>query len=977
MACWMKFTSLNSGSNLGGAMGGQHRYPSNTGMGLTIKYVSSTTGYLSLNTGTGTSRTYNTYCGKTLLNASTWYHVCFTYDGAKINLYVDGVLDGTHSYTGQKNVEDYINVFNWSFGSTSGSSLYGGYKLLGYMNDFRIYDHCLSPKEVKELSKGLVAHYRLAGEYNAGINLLKNSIDFSGASHSNATMSTDEWGNISATYDNTAATSGYKDFANWGNVVTVNAGEVYTASFFARSETSKKLTVYFYNNSTGVQVSKGVASNGATTSGSDGGITLTLTPQWERYWITWTFNSTTTALAKTLLFRCMYGNEVEVSLVKLEKGNKATPWTPAPTDSIYTAWTKEYDCSGYNNDGTISGTIDVSSDTMRNNASAVFNGAQYINCGQGPKVRDEITVNWWGYMDDWSLYSSTPMRAISCTEGGGWNFEPASSKMSFACGTGASANTYKSVTSTTTFANYDAGWHMFTGTYDGLASKIYIDGKLENTNSAYTTKTPLYYAANSIFIGAEAGSSTSTPAGTYFTGKISDVQIYGTALSAKDIDLLYRRSLAIDNYGNSFTGDYNELKADKFQTGYGNTYADVSELDGQMKIKELSDGSVWARIHWLDVTNDATYFTNATEVAYCTNKTNRFSLMGNVDKYVTRGIPSDYTRLDYIESTGTQYINTGYYWTSEAVKVVMDATVTSNSSSQSLFGNEEPFSGGRYFSIVPHGSSGKYSFYVGSSTGLASASTTVGTRFTMECETTTAKVLTVKVNGTTSFSKTYAGTVMAYANTTSTNANKGKIYIFANHNSGSNGDTGIQIVGGMKLYSFKMYDNGTMVRNFVPCKNSAGTIGLYDTMTRTFFTNAGSGTFTAGPVASGQGDEPGCYEFMLTYPQISSTGYNRWQQSSSPNASAAVGFKAISTSWSGHNAGIRKHGSACIYNCDSGGTWFAPIGQTSAWDSTKAIPAANGNSTTETELWVRIYPEDKNEAKIYYNSLWANKIYER
>jgi hypothetical protein len=67
MFCWFKFTSLNSSSSLGGNLVSQHRYASNAGMGISIKYVSSTTGYLSVNTGNGSSRTYNTYCGTTLL----------------------------------------------------------------------------------------------------------------------------------------------------------------------------------------------------------------------------------------------------------------------------------------------------------------------------------------------------------------------------------------------------------------------------------------------------------------------------------------------------------------------------------------------------------------------------------------------------------------------------------------------------------------------------------------------------------------------------------------------------------------------------------------------------------------------------------------------------------------------------------------------------------------------------------------------
>ena len=322
-------------------------------------------------------------------------------------------------------------------------------------------------------------------------------------------------------------------------------------------------------------------------------------------------------------------------------------------------------------------------------------------------------------------------------------------------------------------------------------------------------------------------------------------------------------------------------------------------------------------------------------------------------------LPKEYTKLDYIESTGSQYIDTGYYWTSEIVKVYMDATVVTNGSSQSLFGNEEPFSGGRYFSIVPHGSGGSYAYYVGSNAPLISqtATCTLGTRFNMECSTTSAKLFTVKVNGTVLKTGTYSGTVCGYANTTSTHASKGKIYIFANHNSSTKGASPIQNIGGMKLYAFKMYDNNILVRDFIPCQRADGAIGLFDIVYQQFYISPEGTAFVAGDVSTIQTVDTGTYEFMLTYPQISSTLYNRWTQNSSPNASAVIGFNPITTAWATHNSGIRKHGSSSVYNCDSDSTWYAAIGQTTGWTSgslTNQIPAANHNPTTETELWVRI-----------------------
>lgn len=56
---------------------------------------------------------------------------------------------------------------------------------------------------------------------------------------------------------------------------------------------------------------------------------------------------------------------------------------------------------------------------------------------------------------------------------------------------------------------------------------------------------------------------------------------------------------------------------------------------------------------------------------------------------------------------------------------------------------------------------------------------------------------------------------------------------------------------GIKLYSCKIYDNGTLVRDFVPCQTTDGTIGLWDDVNSVFYGNAGTGTFTAGPEIKG------------------------------------------------------------------------------------------------------------------------------
>jgi hypothetical protein len=104
-------------------------------------------------------------------------------------------------------------------------------------------------------------------------------------------------------------------------------------------------------------------------------------------------------------------------------------------------------------------------------------------------------------------------------------------------------------------------------------------------------------------------------------------------------------------------------------------------------------------------------------------------------------------------------------------------------------------------------------------------------------------------------------------------------------------------------------------------------------------------------------DKDGYYEFMLTYPRLSTTLYNRWKQTNSPNvaANAGTGYVAITTAWSTHANPLTKCASSgsAVYCTNITDNWWSPIGQLVLYNST-GIPAANGSTETEVELWVRI-----------------------
>ena len=86
------------------------------------------------------------------ITLNVWHHFAISYDGTTTKGYVDGTYVGEYSGGG-------ISSTNVSYYYLGAATYYAGFTMKGTMNDFRIYDHALSAKEVKEIAKGLVLHY--------------------------------------------------------------------------------------------------------------------------------------------------------------------------------------------------------------------------------------------------------------------------------------------------------------------------------------------------------------------------------------------------------------------------------------------------------------------------------------------------------------------------------------------------------------------------------------------------------------------------------------------------------------------------------------------------------------------------------------------------------------------------------------------------------------------------------------------------
>ena len=102
---------------------------------------------------------------------NTWFHLCITYNGTTVSYYVNGEFKESHDYT--------IAATYWSDILSIGASQANGSSysnfLNGRLNDIRIYNHCLSIKEIKRISKALTIHFKLNKSAHPSTNIISES----------------------------------------------------------------------------------------------------------------------------------------------------------------------------------------------------------------------------------------------------------------------------------------------------------------------------------------------------------------------------------------------------------------------------------------------------------------------------------------------------------------------------------------------------------------------------------------------------------------------------------------------------------------------------------------------------------------------------------------------------------------------------------------------------------------------------------
>ena len=181
------------------------------------------------------------------------------------------------------------------------------------------------------------------------------------------------------------------------------------------------------------------------------------------------------------------------------------------------------------------------------------------------------------------------------------------------------------------------------------------------------------------------------------------------------------------------------------------------------------------------------------------------------------GLPDNVEQLEYIESTGTQYIDTGVF-PSNNLKINIKACYT-NSNSSYMLGSDNAYNAGIHIRL-----DSKYIGIFGGSimnTGVVSQ-------------------VNVPVTITLQNNKIYVDGQLKGSGTTQdvSKYSKSSIYVFCTHRGGE-----AKYNASMRLYELQMYDGDTLIRDFIPILDQNNVAYLYDKVEKKFYYNSGTGTF--------------------------------------------------------------------------------------------------------------------------------------
>lgn len=479
----------------------------------------------------GSSAT-NANCLSSALDTGKWYHVCLVYSPGKCSIYLNGALDVEYTPT---IVPDFTKVTKITIGKS-----YVNYQTNCKMNDFRIYDHALSPKEISELAKGLVLHYKLDGN----LNVMNNCYSY-------------------PTFNTSAAGGGWNHWGGSGHIGTYgqntdknyifNKSNTYSHWISDGAEATKNYLVYqspafeggyrsiqcIVKEENGLPITEDIffPDWNARDGGAPIGKWTSVTALGNGFYLCKCEGVHQNGSNDLIGFNVKPGYKVYISEAYCENDKEMCSDIFQQQHLNNTV----VDCSGYCNNGTSIGTFSSSKLTPRYQYSASFNGTDnIITVPFNTLVPDGInfTINLWFKKDDLGS------KSYETLFGGPSGFE-----MDTRAGSASTLSLYMASTrGGNVFSPFNFGeWYMVTMVNNGTNELYYVNGELKKTIEKKAMPTGTYR------IGAWNSNT-----GQNYKGLMSDFRIYRTALTADQILQLYNAPISLANNGTLFAGEFIE-----------------------------------------------------------------------------------------------------------------------------------------------------------------------------------------------------------------------------------------------------------------------------------------------------------------------------------------------------------------------------------------------------------------------------------
>ena len=477
----------------------------------------------------GSPDIYPTNC---VLPKNTWSHVVITRKGNVAKFYINGELRYTYSGTlSNKTSTSKIRIGDDYRGGTSVS-------YMGYMNDARIYNHCLSEKEIQLLARGLVIHYSLN---DSSLQQLNNCFSYPTFNTSTSSGGWSHWnqsggaGSNGQTTDKNFIFRKDQTYAHWFENASTATGNylLYQSPAFDGGFRSLCCILKESNSKPIVESIVFPVWNASASGSTPLDIWTKISPLGNGFYLCKCEGIKQDGSNDLVGLYVKPGYRVYVSECYLENDRTVC------SDIFYSSEIA-YDSSGYNYHGTKSGSLSCVSDTPKNSI------ATYFPSGTGifshPNITfSQYTISFWGKHTVLGKMLMGSNASTSSTNTnwywyGDNSFKYASGEFYYSHNAGSAESLLNK-------------WTHFVAVYDGANVTVYRNSINEGSKAATGIMKLEYLSVGNGF----------TSSSYWENGYVSDFRIYATALSADAVKELYQMGASMANNKALLCYEFNEI----------------------------------------------------------------------------------------------------------------------------------------------------------------------------------------------------------------------------------------------------------------------------------------------------------------------------------------------------------------------------------------------------------------------------------